>query len=274
MKFDEMFQNSNTFKKIILSSAAAFTVIFMVFTGFTVSTERDATYHTPVYGPVQIFKYPEQLKQAVSHIPENEKPLIALTFDDGPTKSVTNKILDVLEGYGSRATFFIVGNRVVGNEETLKRINETGNEVANHSFSHKQLTKLDTAGMKKELTLTNNAIKKATGVTPALARPTYGAYNEKLLANAGMTLVNWSVDTLDWKERDAQKVSKIIIDNAADGAIVLMHDLYGTTADAVEIAVPKLIEMGYRLVTVSEMFEMKNVKQTDTKVYTSIETDN
>lgn len=271
MKFDE--PGGNTLKKIILTSVVAFTVIFMVFTGFTVSTETDISYNNQVYGPSQILKYPEQLDQAISHIPEDNKPLIALTFDDGPTKSVTNKILDVLEGYGSKATFFVVGSRVVGNEETLKRINDTGNEIANHSFSHKQLTKLDTAAMKNELMLTNNAIKKATGFVPTLARPTYGAYNEKLLANAGMTLVNWSVDTLDWKERDAVKVAKAIIDNAADGAIVLMHDLYGTTADAIEIAVPKLVEMGYRLVTVSEMFELKNVKQTNTKVYTSIEAD-
>lgn len=273
MKFDKTPKKNNPFKKIILFSATILTVLVMAFTGFMVADTNATVSYSSIYGPNDIFRYPQLPKQTINHIPENDKPLIALTFDDGPTKSVTNKILDVLEGYGSKATFFVVGSRVRGNEATLKRIAETGNEIANHSFSHKQLTKLNTAAMKNELTMTNDAIKKATGVSPTLTRPTYGAYNKSLLANAGMTLVNWSVDTLDWKDRDAQKVANSIIDNAADGAIVLMHDLYGSTADAIEIAVPKLIEMGYRLVTVSEMFELKNVKQTNTKVYTSIETD-
>jgi len=183
------------------------------------------------------------------------KPMIALTFDDGPSK-YTSHVLDILEKYGARATFCVVGNIVNARQETVKRTSDLGCEVIGHSWSHRDLSKLSSEEIKKELNDTSAAIEAITGVWPRLYRPPYGAVNNTLKsvsAELGYAIIYWSVDPLDWSSRNADKIHTAIMSEAGNYAIVLSHDLYGSTADAMERVIPELISKGYQLVTVSEL---------------------
>ena len=196
-------------------------------------------------------------KAAVQGIDPN-RPMIALTFDDGPHAPVTNRILDSLEANGGRATFFMVGNRVTGkaNKAAVARMAALGCEVANHTYEHKAITKLGAEGIKSQLARANDSIRLAGGVSPVLMRPPGGAKSDaamKTVGSMGMSAVLWSIDTLDWNTKNKQKTIDAVIGHVKDGDIVLMHDLYGTTADAAEVIIPKLKEMGFQLVTVSEL---------------------
>lgn len=186
------------------------------------------------------------------------RPMVALTFDDGPHGPVTNRILDSLEANGGRATFFMVGNRVKGKANTaaVARMTALGCEVANHTYEHKAITKLSAAGIQSQLEQTNDHIRMAGGVSPVLMRPPGGAKNDvsmKTVGSMGMSAVLWSIDTLDWKTKNKQKTIDAVIGHVKDGDIILMHDIYGPTADAAEVIIPKLKAMGFQLVTVSEM---------------------
>ena len=181
--------------------------------------------------------------------------MVALTFDDGPSK-YTSQILSILEKYGARATFCVVGNLVNARKETVKRASDLGCEIIGHSWDHRDLTKLTAEEVKKELRDTSAVIESVTGVSPRLYRPPYGAVNNTLKsisAELGYALINWSVDPLDWQSRNADKVYNAIMADTGNRAIVLSHDLYGSTADAMERVIPELISRGYQLVTMSEL---------------------
>lgn len=199
------------------------------------------------------------------------RPMVALTFDDGPHAPVTNRILDSLEVNGGRATFFMVGNRVKGKANTaaVARMTALGCEVANHTYEHKTITKLNAAGIQSQLGQANDNIRTAGGVSPVLMRPPGGAKNDasmKTVGSMGMSAVLWSIDTLDWKTKNKQKTIDSVIGHVKDGDIILMHDIYGPTADAAEVIIPKLKAMGFQLVTVSEMASYRGGMQPG-KVY-------
>lgn len=184
------------------------------------------------------------------------RPMIALTFDDGPRASVTERILNSLEENGGRATFFMVGNRVPGAAATVKRMVAGGNEVGNHTYDHKYLTDMSDAEIRSNLGRASQTIVNAGGVFPTLMRPTGGYYHTASLStlrSMGMSAVMWSIDTLDWKHRSAKKTIDTVLSQVKDGDIILMHDIYHTTADAAEILIPELTARGYQLVTVSEL---------------------
>jgi len=188
------------------------------------------------------------------------KPMIALTFDDGPSK-YTAQILDTLEKYNARATFCVVGNLVNARKDTVKSAFDIGCEIIGHSWDHKDLSKLSAADISDQLNSTSAAIESVTGVWPQLYRPPYGAVSNTLKstsAELGYAIIYWSVDPLDWSSRNAEKVYNEIMNNASNKAIVLSHDLYGSTADAMERIIPELIAQGYQLVTVSELMYYSN----------------
>ena len=188
------------------------------------------------------------------------KPMVALTFDDGPSTPVTTRILNSLEANGGRATFFMVGNRVPGTQAVVQRMNTLGCEVANHTYEHKYLTKVGDAGIRSQVGLTNQKIAEACGVTPTLVRPPGGFYNQAsldTLGSMGMAAIMWDIDTLDWKTRNAQNTINVVLNQVKDGDIVLMHDIYSTSADAAEVIIPELVNRGYQLVTVSEMAQYR-----------------
>lgn len=186
-------------------------------------------------------------------------PAIALTFDDGPFTSVTSRILDVLLEYNAGATFFVVGSRIEMYSDTLKRIYEDGFEVASHTWSHKNLNTLNDKEIEKEFSNTKDVLNKYVPVENILVRPPYGSANETVRSIAKTSLINWSLDSQDWKSRDADKIIRHVLDTVQDGDIILMHDLYDCTAEAVEALVPELTERGYRLVSVSELFSIKKI---------------
>lgn len=183
------------------------------------------------------------------------KPMIALTFDDGPSKH-TERLLGILEQYGAKATFFVIGNLIDTYPEILKQVVANGHEIGGHSWSHRELVKLSSKDIIDEIMNTRVKIQSITGVKTNLLRPPYGSYNDdlkKLCAENGIVMINWSVDTLDWKTRDADKVYEAILNEVKAGKIILCHDLYGSTVDAIERVIPELIAQGYQFVTVSEL---------------------
>ncbi len=191
--------------------------------------------------------------------PAADTPVVALTFDDGPFTKVTNRIMDVLLEYEAGATFFVVGSRLEMYSDTLKRLYENGFEVASHTWSHKNLNKLTEKQITKEITRTLDGLKKYIPVENVLLRPPYGSADETVRGLAKTALINWSLDSEDWKSRDAEKIIEHVLDTVQDGDIILMHDLYECTAEAVEYLVPELIERGYRPVSVSELFRIKDI---------------
>ncbi len=200
-----------------------------------------------------------------------DKPMVALTFDDGPFPPVTEPILDALEANGGAGTFFVLGHRIPGNESVLKRMADNGHEIGNHSFDHANLAKVSKDELRSQIDRTQNLVAEASGKEPRLLRPTYGAISDTLENNANMPLMLWSVDTLDWKHRDANRVVNEIVTKAKDGDIILMHDLYESTAEGVKKAIPILREKGFQLVTLSEMYELKGVDLEANKRYLYIE---
>ena len=183
------------------------------------------------------------------------KPMVALTFDDGPSQ-YTPRILDLLERYGARATFCVVGTYVNARRDTVKRAYDLGCEVIGHSWDHRDLSKLSPEEITKELGDTSAVIESATGVAPKLYRPPYGAVNDTLKrvsGELGYALIYWSVDPKDWKTRNADAVYSAVMGHVSDRAIVLSHDLYATTAEAYERILPEMLSKGYQLVTVSEL---------------------
>lgn len=181
------------------------------------------------------------------------KPMIALTFDDGPYAPVGNRIMDTLEKHNGRATFFVVGNRVPNYKTEINRMQQNGHEIANHTYDHKYLNKLGAAEIRRQIEKCNEIVASVTGVPPKLVRLPGGLKNSTVLANVHYPMLMWNIDTLDWKTRNAQKTVDAVLGKVQDGDIVLMHELYLSTADAIDTIVPALTEQGYQLVTVSEM---------------------
>lgn len=214
----------------------------------------------------------------------SSEKLIALTFDDGPRAKTTNRILDILEQNNSTATFFLVGYNIEKNKETIKRAAEIGCEIANHSKEHKNLTKLTYDEICEQVDAPNRMVKSITGIEPKLFRAPGGNF-DGVEADIGMPIIQWSVDTEDWKYKDASnedrtpeqreadlnRLAKEVIDNAEKGDIVLMHDIYDFTADLCELIIPGLVEKGFKLVTVSEMYEAYGRELKGGTVYECIE---
>lgn len=197
------------------------------------------------------------------------RPQIALTFDDGPSRA-TNRVLDVLEKTGAKATFFVVGERVADYGPELRRAAAGGFQIGNHTWHHEYISKIPEAELRDVLVRTNDAIREACGVTPTVMRPPGAFWSDDALAvlgDMGLPAIFWSVDPRDWKTRDAQSTIDYVLDNAKEGDIVLMHDLYQPTADAAEVIVPELISRGYELVTVNELARSRGGLQPGERYY-------
>lgn len=185
------------------------------------------------------------------------KPMVALTFDDGPYTRATTPILDTLEEHNVVATFFVVGNRVNRHKDIVRRMAANGNEIGNHSYNHKDLTILDSKQLKDQIDMTQNAVSMVVGSKPKIMRPTYGAFDDNLKTQAKMPLILWSIDSMDWDSKDAEKIIDRVLSKVKDGDIILMHDIFEATAEAIEYLVPELINRGFELVTVSELYESR-----------------
>lgn len=202
---------------------------------------------------------------------DTSAPMVALTFDDGPNPDYTMRILNVLNANYSHATFFVVGTNAENYPDVLKAVSASGCEIGNHTYNHAKLTDLSSAEVEEQIDKVNRAVKKATGENTTVIRPPYGAFDDNLLNQLTEPVVLWDLDTEDWESRNAQKVVENVLSQVKDGDIILMHDIYESTAEAVEILVPKLKEQGFQILTVSEMAHYKGKELEFHKAYGEIE---
>lgn len=236
--------------------------------------EMTGYYPTKEYGIISIKINYNEIKDLLDYEPfydedyqneefvyDKDKKTIAFTFDDGPSR-IDLELVDTLVDAHASGTFYLVGNRINSFPKSVKRILDAGMEVGNHTYDHKSLSGLSDEAIKNEVTKTNDVFLEATGVKLKTLRPSYGAINSRIQRQVGMPIVLWDIDTLDWKNRNAEKIEEIILENAHDGAIVLMHSLYPTTATAVKAVLPELYKMGYQVASVEKLSELKGVSLT------------
>ncbi|MGA3598974.1 polysaccharide deacetylase family protein [Lysinibacillus agricola] len=188
-------------------------------------------------------------------VAKGQKKRVALTFDDGPDAKVTPQVLAILKKYDAKATFFMVGTNVSKNPAIVEQVYVAGHEIGNHTWNHPKLTSLSTSAVKQEVDKTSNAIYNAIGQYPTVFRPPYGATNDKVRSVITTPSILWSIDTLDWKHRNADKVLSYVKASAKDGSIILMHDIHQSTANGLENVILYLQKQGYEFVTVSEILQ-------------------
>ncbi|MBE5996876.1 MAG: polysaccharide deacetylase [Lachnospiraceae bacterium] len=177
---------------------------------------------------------------------------VALTYDDGPAET-TRVILDTLEQYNAKATFFVVGTQAEYYDDELRREVELGMEVGSHTYDHDTLYGADAEFIRNTMEKNDRTIQEIAGITPEIMRPTGGGYDATVRENVGKPMLIWDVDTLDWYTKDPENTYNVIMDEIQDGSVILMHDIWKATGEATQKIVPALIEQGYKLVTVSEL---------------------
>ena len=194
---------------------------------------------------------------------------VAITYDDGPGP-YTAKLLDGLAARNAKATFFLVGNRVGSYADLVKREYNEGHQIASHGWDHPKMASLDAAAIRSQLDRTEAAIDTACGVDVGqlMLRPPYGSSNDTVKSTAGVPLILWSVDPLDWKYRNAETVKNNIVNATSDGAIILVHDIHPTSVEGSLNAIDILKAKGYAFVTVSELFRLKGITPVAGAVYT------
>ncbi|MEG0239375.1 polysaccharide deacetylase family protein [Anaerorhabdus sp.] len=209
----------------------------------------------------------QTIEDPVVYIPmryvDPNRPMVALTFDDGPHVQYTSEILSTLREYDSAATFFILGNRIGNNSRyTVLDTIESGSEVGSHSWSHPYLVKTKDKDLDLQFYGTSNKVYEDVSqwcYQIKLFRPPYGAINKRVSEQSPYPFIMWSMDTLDWKTRDVQTTVDTILNDVKDGDIILMHDIHLESKDAAIQVIPMLIDKGYQLVTVSEMMAAKGI---------------
>lgn len=187
------------------------------------------------------------------------KKLIAFTFDDGPSMKTTSYLLDGVKKFDAKITFFVLGNRVAQNKNILKRAYEEGHVIGSHTYNHRNLLLLDDYSRMQEIRETNQLIESIIGVKPTLLRPPYGNINQDIKKISNMHIIEWNIDTLDWKYNDKNYIANEIVSQAHDGAIVLLHDIYDASVEGALQAMDILQQQGYAFVTILEMAELKNI---------------
>ncbi|GEM_PF-551973 len=199
-------------------------------------------------------------QQENSSVNNSGDKYVALTFDDGPSKEVTPRILNTLEQHEAKATFFMIGNQAKALPETAQQVAAAGHEIGNHTMDHADLSKLNSENIHKKIDDAADSIEQATGIRTYFVRPPYGAYNDTVLndaANQSDSLILWSIDSLDWKSRNANAVISEVQKKITPGAIILMHDIHPSTADALPRLLDWLESQGYQFVTVSQLLKMQ-----------------
>lgn len=201
---------------------------------------------------------------------DSSKKTIALTFDDGPNGQKTKKLVELLNQNKMHATFFMVGNRMSSEKNTVLEVLKNGNEIGSHSYNHQNLTRLKKEELLEEENLTNQIYKDITGNDLKLLRPPYGNINSLMKENLNYVFINWNIDTEDWRYRNVDHIFNEVITKVKDGDIILMHDLYDTTIEAVEKLLPELYVNGYQVVTITELANLKGKNLEYGQVYRSI----
>lgn len=190
------------------------------------------------------------------NLDNSDKKFIAFTFDDGPSK-YTSELIDTLELNNSSATFFMLGNRMKYNTDIVKKVYNSNSEIGTHTYSHKRLTSLSNDEIYNEINSSEIIFNDITGDHLKYLRPPYGSYNDHI-KDLGYNIILWNIDPKDWLTRDSKKIYNSVLNNACDGCIVLMHDIYPETIEAVKMLIPTLNEMNYEVVSISNLIYNKN----------------
>lgn len=181
-----------------------------------------------------------------------DKKVMMITFDDGPDEINTSLLLDELSKLDVRVTFFVIGKKIVDHPDIVLRAYNEGHTIANHTYNHKDFTKLEEAEILTEVNDTNRILNDLLGINNKYLRLPFGKYNNHILKFLDMSIIHWNIDTADWEHKNAQKTYEHIISRAKDGSIVLAHDLYTSTIKGVLLAIDYLLKQGYALISLEE----------------------
>ena len=199
-----------------------------------------------------------------AEIPAGEK-YVALTFDDGPRRGTTERLLDGLKERGAKATFFLIGQQIEDNAALVARMAEEGHQIGNHTWSHQRLDGILPDEAAQEVARTEAALEALLGGGEYWLRPPYGQVAEGV--ELGVPMVKWCVDPRDWESRDAEKVTRAILDCVEPNSIILLHDIYSTSVDAALRVVDRLQEEGYWFVTVEELLWLNGITPEAGRMY-------
>lgn len=182
-----------------------------------------------------------------------EQPRVALTFDDGPNSAFTELLLDGLKERGVKATFFLLGQNLEGNEAIVRRMQEEGHLIGNHTYHHVRISRISEAEALEEIESTSNAIYQLTGVYTSFVRPPYGEWKKGLDFHVTMIPVLWTIDSRDWVTQDVGQILNAVLPSVEDGSIILMHDEFAESVEAALQIVDTLLEEGYCFVTADDL---------------------
>ena len=199
----------------------------------------------------------------------NDPPVVALTFDDGPKPETTVRLLDALALREIPATFFLVGEFIPGNEALIKRMASEGHQIGVHSYSHIELTDLSRSDFDFEVTQTRSLIRSILGEGEYWLRPPYGILDDSVVNWADSPIILWSLDPEDWKDRDTQRIIDDVLSRVRDGDILLFHDIYDSSADAVIRITDALLDQGYCFTTVEQLLRSRNIPIENGRIYRS-----
>ncbi len=196
-----------------------------------------------------------------------DKPMLAITFDDGPLEGYTEALVDLFMEYDSRATFFNVGYKIDNYPDSIKYAYSKGFQIGNHTLDHVFLDQVSAEEAKRQIVENEAKLRKLGIEGVIMLRPPYGAYNDTVAALVETPMIGWSVDSRDWETKNAYKTREQILADVRDGYIVLCHEIYQSTVEAMQYVVPELINKGYQLVTVDELFFAKGLQPENGKYY-------
>ena len=196
---------------------------------------------------------PEPTQESTETVQDPTVKSIAISFDDGPGATTTPQLLQILKEKNVHATFFVLGENTVQHPEIVKQTAEAGHEIGNHTYDHQDLATLSAQSITEEVTKADTEIKKATGKTPTFVRPPYGSITSVGASVIQRAIIEWSVDSEDWKTRNPDLILQKIQATVYDGAIILFHDIYPETIRAVPQVIDYLQEQGYRITTVGDL---------------------
>lgn len=198
------------------------------------------------------------------------KTTIALTFDDGPNSKRTIELIDFLEKNNCAASFFNVGNKLKNGKTAVLKVYNSHSEIGYHSYKHSYLTKQTTSEIQEEFKKSDEILYDITGSHFKLIRPPYGSYNDDVVASVPLSFILWNLDTNDWKYRDANNAKEYVMKNYKDGAIILFHDSYNSSVEAIKMIVPLLKEKGVQITSVSRLAKLKGINLENNTVYKSL----
>ena len=184
-----------------------------------------------------------------------------------PLSQITTELLDGLAQRGVPATFFLIGEQIVGQEDLVRRMEAEGHQIGIHTYDHVTLTGLNWADFDAQVDKTRQMLKNILGHNDFLLRPPYGLYDEGVQRKAGAPIILWSIDPEDWGDKNADREVAHIVSEAKDGAIVLMHDIYPDSVEAALRVVDALHEQGYLFVTIDQLFDARGIELQNGEVY-------